>query len=531
MEGSTVRVMKNALAAGCVVLLSTSIAACSLGNMKKNDGSMDGTEKPSEPMVLEAWINNDQIKTDAYFFQEINKAFDVQLIPKFRGFGKLDYMDKLNLDISNGESPDWINDQAISVSQFDNYVNQGVLAEVPLEMMKENMPNYMKWVQKYDHIFKDSAFNLFQRDGKNYTIPTAYPDLSQFTVMYYRKDWLDGVGITKVPETLLELEEALAKMKDKYGAAYLGITSDPSWAFSPIYGAFGLYPGIWTEKNGRIVRGEVEPQMKDALVLLNKWYKMGLIDTEWVTLDFTKARDKVNSSRVSVTWQNIYAGQEKTGWYAPLKDVAPQAEWALASGPKGPDGESGIMQFNPIAGVGIMFGKQLEQQPEKLKKYLQIFDQVNTEMKWLEKRAYGEEGKHYKKVNGEYVWLPPYDKAEERTKVGIVPEIRFPTLESPFYDTEKETLLTFPVNKEREYKLKAQKAAKGKYDILSYFPKPEFDKVSAQLKTITEKALIDFISGARPLSEYDDYVAEWKKQGGDRAMEEAQKLYDTAFKK
>ncbi|MCK8488721.1 extracellular solute-binding protein [Paenibacillus sp. MBLB2552] len=515
---------------GCTVLLFTSIVGCSSGNNKEKAESVPGNEQSSKPMELEAWVSNEQIKSDAYFFQEIEKAFDVKINVEMRGTGAQDYIDKLNVQISSGDVPDWINDQAITVNMFDNYVKQGVLAEIPVDMIKENMPNYMEWVQKYDNIFQGSAFSLFQRDGKNYTIPVAYPDLAQFCVMYYRQDWLDGIG-AKVPETLPELEEVLVKFKDKYNAGYLGITSDPTWAFSPIYGAYGIYPGMWTEKDGKIVRGEVEPQMKDALTLLNKWYKMGLIDPEWVTLDFDRAINKVVSSKVGVTWQNIYAGQEETGAYAPLKNIDAQAEWAQALGPKGPNGDSGIMQFNPIPGVGIMFGKHMEKDPEKMKKYLQIFDQVNTDMSWLEKRAYGEEGTHFKKENGEYAWLSPYDKPDERQKVGIVPEIRFPSLESPFYDTEKETLLTFPTNVEREYKQNAQAAASGKYDILALFPKPKWEEVSEKLTTLTNKAIIDFISGKRPISEFDDYVAEWKKQGGDKALQEAQNIYDTAFKK
>lgn len=518
-------------------LLCTTLAGCAGKNSgagSEGNHSGDGTSKP---MQLEAWVSNEQIKSDAYLFSEIEKAFDVKIDVKMRGVGAQDYLDKLNVQISSGEIPDWINDQTINVELFDKYVDQAILAEIPVEMIKENMPNYMAWVEKYSDIFKGNPFSLYERDGKNYSIPTAYPDLTKFLVMYYRQDWLDAVGITKVPETLEEMEDALVKFrnedpdgnnkKDTYG--YLGIQNDPMWAFSPIYGAFGLYPGMWTERDGQIVRDEINPDMKEALTLLNKWYKMDLIDPEWVTLGFDEARNKVISSKVGATWQNIFAGQEGTGWYAPIKDVAPDAQWALSPGPKGPNGDYGIMHFNPLAGVGIVFGKHMEQEPEKLKKYLQIFDQVNTDIAWLEKRVYGVEGTHYKKENGDYVWLAPYDKPEERLKLGLIPEVRFPTLESPFYDIEKENEI-MPKASDRDYKVHAQSIATGKYDLLTPFPKPEFDKVSTKLGDLTTKAYTDFITGKRPISEFDAYVAEWKKLGGDKALAEAQQIYEQSFK-
>jgi len=518
-------------------LLCTTLAGCAEKNEgNKSSESNNSTEATEQKMVLEAWVNNEQVTENALLFSEIEKEFGVELEVKMRGVGSDDYLDKLNVQISSGEIPDWMNDQSISVDLFDKYVEQGIVAEIPVEMIKENMPNYMAWVEKYSDIFKGNPFSLYERDGKNYTIPTAYPDLTKFLIMYYRQDWLDAVGISKVPETLEEMEEALIKFrnddpdgngkKDTYG--YLGIQNDPLWAFSPIFGAYGLYPGMWTDRDGEIVRDEINPDIKEALTLLNKWYSMDLIDPEWITLNFDEARNKVISSKVGATWQNILAGQEGVGWYAPIKDVAPNAEWALSPGPKGPDGDYGIMHFNPLAGVGIMFGKHMEKEPEKMKKYLQIFDKINTDFAWLEKRNYGIEGTHFTKENGDYVYLPPYDKPEERQKIGLIPEARFPTLESPFYDIDMENAL-MPSSADRDYKVYAQSIATGKYDVLTPFPKPEYDKVSTKLTDLTAKAYTEFIIGKRPISEFDAFVEEWKKLGGDKALEEAKSIYEQAF--
>ena len=48
------------------------------------------------------------------------------------------------------------------------------------------------------------------------------------------------------------------------------------------------------------------------------------------------------------------------------------ASFAVAGGIEGENGQIGTMQFNPLAGVGLVFTKKLENQPEKIKKYLQV---------------------------------------------------------------------------------------------------------------------------------------------------------------
>ena len=50
---------------------------------------------------------------------------------------------------------------------------------------------------------------------------------------------------------------------DTYG--YIGITGNPDWGFSPIFGAFGTCPGIWYAKeDGTVTSGELEPGTKEA---------------------------------------------------------------------------------------------------------------------------------------------------------------------------------------------------------------------------------------------------------------------------
>ncbi|MDQ0877589.1 hypothetical protein QFZ77_006248 [Paenibacillus sp. V4I3] len=61
--------------------------------------------------------------------------------------------------------------------------------------------------------------------------------------------------------------------------------------------------------------------------------------------------------------------------------------------------------------------------------------------------------------------------------------------------------------------------------------RPVFNENKDRLDQFAVKAFIDFITGKRPISEFDAFVAEWKKMGGDQVMKEAQQKYDELFKK
>ena len=52
----------------------------------------------------------------------------------------------------------------------------------------------------------------------------------------------------------------------------------------------------------------------------------------------------------------------------------PNAKVVTILPPAGPDGERGVGQDSPIVNAGVVFSKELESQPEKLKKYLQLCD-------------------------------------------------------------------------------------------------------------------------------------------------------------
>lgn len=65
---------------------------------------------------------------------------------------------------------------------------------------------------------------------------------------------------------------------------------------------------------------------------------------------------------------------------------------------------------------------------------------------------------------------------------------------------------------------------------LAPFSKPVYNETQDKLKQFTLTTFIDFITGRKSLNEFDGFVAEWRKMGGDKVLEEAQQIYDQYLK-
>lgn len=531
--------MKKLLAKGTAITVMAAVAGGLLTGCGGNKGK--GEEAADGKMKLELWTSNRDIldNQDAYFVKKIEDTFDVGIEMKYRNEGSTDYQEWLTLSMAGGDAPDWFRDQVVSAQMLNDFADDEVIAELDPEMIKKNMPNLMKYYEKYENIFGTDPLNLYSVDGKIYSIPDAYPASSKFCLMCVRQDWLDNLGL-EMPETLDELESVLKAftfndpdgngVDDTYG--YIGITGEADWAFSPIYGAFGVYPGIWYAKeDGTITRGELEIEpMKEALTYIKKLYDEGVIDPEWMTVDFNSSQNKVVSSVDGVCWQNWLSILTKDGWYSSLYQSEPDASFAVSSGPVGPNGDQGIMQFNPLAGVGLVFSKEMEEQPEKMEKYMQIFDTIAGDPSWYEALVWGEEGKTYAiGDNGDREYIGEYVNEDARTNFGIGTSYAFPSLETFQYDPEVHDQITYDAETYGKRQQSYDKIT-GEYDVLGNYYLPKYSDTRTELESSVKTALTEFITGKRDIAQYDEFVQSWYDGGGKEALEEAQQIYDKHFK-
>jgi len=366
-------------------------------------------------------------------------------------------------------------------------------------------------------------------DGKLYGIPMPAGILYR-KPMVWRGDWLKNVGITKTPETLDEFEQAFYKFvnddpdkngkKDTYGLSQTGMEA--------IYGAFGFLPGIWQDRDGRLVYASVQPEMKNALAYLSKWYKDGVLDPEFITGEnqggysgfsqpFFNSRIGFTSIGAYYNWKPVmYKGDSKSENFLEMQKINPAAVEALQFGlpPKGPDGKMGSLVGSVVGSNFVVFGKQLEKEPDKMAKELQNLNSFNVSYEDYLTSIFGFKGKHwdYDKDNGFPGFLQGVDSnLVAKLGVGLNP---FAISE---YDV-KRAKPRFDWANERKFDV-------GGISNQLLAPLPSDSKYKAELKKMEDEAFISIITGDKPLDYFDQFVSKWKSSGGDQLTKEANDWY------
>ena len=173
-----------------------------------------------------------------------------------------------------------------------------------------------KQVKEYMEKSKGQAMENASYDGRMYSLPNITCDADGVIEMLIRQDWLDKLKLP-VPKTVGDIEKtAKAFLQNKVaGENTIGIagpskdsnlycdfldSSNLVGGFDPIFAAYDAYPGYWLNNNGTISYGTLSPNTKKALEVLAGWYKEGLIDPQAGTRD--NVGDPINANQVGIVF-------------------------------------------------------------------------------------------------------------------------------------------------------------------------------------------------------------------------------------
>lgn len=431
--------------------------------------------------------------------------------------------------IASGDVPDVF--MLGDPSNVAAYQAQGVLMDLDPNMVKEKMPEYYKDVEQSKALFQTVTFS-----NKLWAVP-MFIDLKPYDLtMLWRKDWLDKVGITKLPETLDEFEQAayaFAKKdpdgngkNDTYGLTGTA-TSTWSTGFYSIFGAYGVQPTMWHEKQGQIMNGSVMPEAKNALEKLRKWYADGVIDPEYITDTQDSYRKKLYNNRIGVIEEQVGKAALADGaTIVAMKDINPNAKLQLGKNPKGPGG-SGSWDWG-VKSNYIVLGNKVKNDPAKLSKIFEILRAESSDEETINMTSLGVKGTQWDFVasgatSGATKTLTGFEKQEQRDAVGI----RLFSLGNITTRTYRDKYSNPQLNEA----VRTYSSAPNQTDALLFAALPSDGKYKKDLTALTQKYFAQIISGELPLSDFDKYVAEWKAKGGDELTKEANDMYQKQFKK
>jgi putative aldouronate transport system substrate-binding protein len=132
-----------------VLAVSTALAlsACSGGNTgSENKTGAVGEEKTADKKYSYTLAGYQfvPVDKDAEILKYWMDKFNVELKPVEIDIGKYDEI--LNLKFASGEIPDVLRPKTLS--NFQKYVSQDLLAEIPLDVLKKNAPNLYKMMEE-----------------------------------------------------------------------------------------------------------------------------------------------------------------------------------------------------------------------------------------------------------------------------------------------------------------------------------------------------------------------------------------------
>ncbi|WP_042462367.1 extracellular solute-binding protein [Neobacillus dielmonensis] len=504
MKKSKKSLGKKAAIPAVTVLLASSLIGCS--NDSAETSGKAKAEKTSKPNIT--------IMTTAFSTTPItDNSPALQALEKYTGADitvnyvmNSVYNDKLNVTLASGNLPKVI----MIPDKLPSFVSA---------VRNDAFWDLTKYLKDYPNLSKANKITLENSaiDGKIYGIYRARP-LGR-TGIYFRKDWLDKLGLEQ-PKTIDDFYNVLKAFTnddpdgngkdDTYGM----VISKYTGPFDVMQTWFGA-PNKWgLTKDGKLQPDFMTKEYMDALKFFKKLYDEKLINQDFAVMD---------SGKWDVPFQNGQAGlivnvldqahRNQTAMEKidpKLKDVVD-----VMGAVEGPEGLHNL----PTAGYSGMLAipKSSVKTEKELKQVLSFLDKLNNEP--AQTIAYaGVEGRHYKMENGKFTPLvtstdPLFAEFQDLNQfIPGIPEENFKHADyTPLQVKEKEII------KDNEKIVVANPAA----SLLSEV----YAQKGQQLDNIINDARIKYIVGQIDEQGFKDAIKLWKSSGGDDYTDEINKLY------
>jgi putative aldouronate transport system substrate-binding protein len=286
------------------------------------------------------------------------------------------------------------------------------------------------------------------------------------------------------------------------------------------------------------------PETKEVLAFLRGWYEEGFIDPGFYTYgNWGEALEQLSTGKNAFMtgnpWHNftMLAAMEITG-----------ENWvAMPNTPAGPEGKRGHYAMEAYFGSNG-FRKGVD--PEKVRAlFRQLNWGIDLHSNWAEYQQWGElefggcfeEGVQYEWDNGELVpgpidevthgWLHLQTTGFASGGCGLqYPDYLHDVAAQllPMYEQPKDewnAAMRFLLNDMNRIFYSAIEALvairdEALSDEYTWLPTPTMKEVWGDLKTREHEVQTKIIRGDLPLSAFDDWVEEWKADGGDQITEE-----------
>ena len=305
-----------------VIMLAGLLAGCQTVDTNPTDNPGTTAAKPTETLppveereVIDITMAVNTTTPDAeatHLHAFILENFKINLV--VTEYNSENWKTQLTLMLAEDDLPDIISNTGLTFSQFHEYADEGYFLN--LSPYLEQVPNLQAIFEKYPEYRQQMTYT----DGNIY-------GLSQLTTInqnapargFIDERWLANVG-KEVPRTVDELYEVLKAFKEQDANGNGDATDEVPMYLSADYknrnntfrilaNAFGIFSDNPTRKlaiteDGKLFAPWVTENWKDFMKYLNKLYKEGLIDTNYVTRTSDEFKQMVKEERVGAFGAN-----------------------------------------------------------------------------------------------------------------------------------------------------------------------------------------------------------------------------------
>ena len=451
-----------------------------------------------------------------------------------------DFQPVLNLALAAQDLPD-----VFLVFAVENDFTRQAAAKFELQEMLTHMPRMSGMLldlMQDLNLDEDATWARYQDDqGLMWGTPRIWDMGWVPSGHVWRKDILDELGFD-VPKTIAETEQVFAAYKAAYPGRYALAASgrSPTWqAFDFVFSAFGIPNGGHSIRDGVVKQHFALPEYRQALDVLARWYRLGYIDPEFVTMDNAeKMRAFAQGRHLVVDWIG-YAN-----WH--LDDTAPNIGPIFANVPGAQpvmgrhiaaDANMTPMQrvWNPFLGQIVAFGKHLERNKEHMYKVMQVGDLISNDRETWLLAGHGIEGEHYVIPEGE-VAPELVGRLRDRTGADLTEEFGFGfywigrfSMKTPLPSWQQRSIDQYVNDPNGIYSQNSIDYWLGGSIITGVVRDENDEDIGAMLAADTDLDAwvmsTRIILGQEPISYYDTWLQRWYRSGGELWERHATRLY------
>ncbi len=472
------------------------------------------------------------------------RKLNVQNKDAFEIDGNDDYKEKVAISIASKNLPD--------VMLVDN--EQTLRQLVDQDLIEDLSKVYQQCASdRIKRIYASYGTKILDKvtfNGKLMALPETNIDNGP-SLFWVRKDWMDKLDL-KAPSTVEDVQKILKAFveKDPGGngkGKNVGLVIRPEltgdcgysqeYQTDIIFASYGAYPQQWIrDKNGNIGYGSIQPEAKKALKTLREMYKNKQLDQDFLVRNSNNLVDLIVSGK---------CGAFFGPWWAPNNPLMESmkkntsARWVPYLIQTDKKGNTSFAAQNPT-GKYVVVRKGYEH-PEIIMKITSVL---------FDKMCYGEpeteELENYYKWNVDPTARPlsinvDYKNALDicyRDLVDVIGGGKNPSnldlLEGSYYCACKQFIQN--VNRQNAKpedwaaytsRITACRAISG--DNVKEIPSLFYGETKTmksnwwKLQEKERAAYLSIVTGDKPLSYFDTFVKEWKKEGGEQITREVVK--------